>query len=46
MFMLFHAMGIGGPLAIVLGIIAMVALRAAIHSMGAGRRNGRKRSGW
>jgi hypothetical protein len=45
MFTLFHAMGIGGAWAIVLGIIAMVGLRIVMHRSG-GRRNGRKRSGW
>jgi hypothetical protein len=46
MFMLFHAMGIGGTWAIVLGIAAMVGLRAAMRGMGSGRRNSRKRGGW
>jgi hypothetical protein len=46
MFMLFHAMGIGGAWAIVLGIIAMVGLRIVMHRSGGGRRNGRKSSGW
>jgi|HubBroStandDraft_5_1064220.scaffolds.fasta_scaffold474291_1 hypothetical protein len=46
MFMLFHAMGIGGTWAIVLGVIAMVGLRFARRGMSSGRRNGRKRSTW
>jgi hypothetical protein len=46
MFMLFHALGIGGPLGIVLGVIAMVAIRFAIRGMGGGRRMRRRGRGW
>jgi hypothetical protein len=43
MFMLVHALGITGPLAIVLGVVLMVAMRFVKNGRGS-RRTGRR--GW
>jgi hypothetical protein len=46
MFMLFHALGINGPVGIVLGLIAMVAIRLALRGRHGRRRMGRGGRGW
>jgi hypothetical protein len=45
MFMLFHALGIGGPLAIVLGVLAMIVIRVVIRGLAGGARRGNGHGG-